>query len=61
MLLAQRLLKIDSYLAGAHLILNDVAKGAQPEIDGRALAAAIADLTTARDMLRDLADQPDQN
>ncbi len=61
MLLEQRLLKIDSYLAGAHLLLNDAARGSGIPHDSPALTAAIADLTTARDMLRDLAEEPDRN
>lgn len=61
MTLAERMRQIDRYLAGAHLLLNDLARGAHVPADSPAVSAAIADLTTARDLIRDFGNQPEQN
>ena len=61
-----RLLKIDAQCSTAHALLNqivtrDAAAYPLPQHLQSSLAAAIADLTTARDMLNDLANGKDSN
>lgn len=58
--LSQRFKEIDNHLVGAHSVLNQIAAGGKMPVEA-VLRAAIEDLTRARDMLNDFADEPTQN
>jgi hypothetical protein len=58
---AERIAQIDNRLAGAHLVLLDLASGHPVPGDGPAVKAALSDLETAREMLHSLAAGPGQN
>ncbi len=61
MIIAERIAQIDNHLAGAHLVLLDLASGHPVPGDGPAVKAALSDLEAARELLHGLAAGPGQN
>ncbi len=57
--LRERLLEIDRHLQPAHLVMSEIVMGKNPAV--KVVQAAIGDLTRAREMLGDLAEEPTQN
>ncbi len=61
MTIAERIAQIDNHLAGAHLVLLDLAGGNPVPADGPAVKSALADLEAARELLHGLAAGLGQN
>ena len=59
--LRQRLLEIDQLLSAPHLFLNTAAQGRILDKQVATIESVIADITRARERLRDLADEPTGN
>lgn len=61
MTIAEHAGQIDNSLAGAHLVLLDLASGHPVSGDSPAIKAALADLEAAREMLHGLVAGPGKN
>jgi len=59
--LAERLKEIDRLIQPAHLFLNTAAQGRVLDAKVATIHTVIRDLTAARDMLNDLAEESDAN